>query len=868
MDLHALRILMVEDSPADAELLVRELRGLGRPFEHRRVAFADALRQALDEFEPHIVLSDYSMPGFGGADALGIVMDRAKDTPFIYVSGTLGEERAIEALQRGAWDYVLKENLRRLPAAVDRALRMAQERRERAEAQQALAQSEERFRSIVENSQDWIVEVDADFRITYTNPACEEVMGYAPEALIGTSLVSYLTEESADEVHGKVGLYVESRRGWSRWRLRWCHADGGARVLESSGMPLYGETGELAGYRGVNHDLTVVLEQKEKIQQLVRIHAVLSEVGNSVIRSVDRQSLLLNACRVAVEQGGFKAAGIAERGPRGTLQVVGSFGDQKLLGTVDPRQPMEMGENSAYHHHPSIIAMREQRTVLVENYEQADVPEDLRELMLANGVRSQVSLPLGAAPWGVLALYSDRVLASSEEELALLRRLGDDIDRAIEFIAKGERLEYLAFHNPLTGLPKRVAFQGQLQELLARGGQVVVAACNVQRMGRINSSRGRNFGDALLRQIGLRLERQPYSEFLVAHPEGDTFLLAYPANGMLDGECDDLDERLRLMGQAPFQVNNEHVYVSLRAGLALGPFQGDTAESLERNAMSALAGAREQRVHVKAYNAELRRVAMQRVELEHDLRRAIDEEQFELYYQPKYDAHSRRLVGAEAVIRWHHPGSGMVPPDVFVPILEDTGLIVPVGHWVMREALAMALAWRQFQPDLRIAVNISAREMRSATFLEECIEMLALHSADQPLDIEVTESVLMESVDQSIRVLEGLRNLGCRIAIDDFGTGYSSLNYLVRLPVDLVKIDRSFVSTLTQSPEIVALVNHMITLSHSLSLKVVAEGVEEEEQAKLLRLLRCDQLQGYLFGRPIPAPQFASQVLGLSADND
>jgi PAS domain S-box-containing protein len=868
MDLQSLRILMVEDSPADAELLVRELRGLGRPFEHRRVAFAEALRQALDEFEPHIVLSDYSMPGFGGADALQIVMERAKDTPFVYVSGTLGEERAIEALQRGAWDYVLKENLRRLPAAVDRALRMAQERRERAEAQQALAESEERFRSIVESSQDLIIEVDPDFTITYANPASEDVIGYAPEELAGTPVLPYLTEDAVREVEEKLGGYVEQHRSWSRWRLRWHHRDGGTRMLEGSGMPLYAADGTLAGYRSVNHDITLVIEQRERIEQLARIRAVLGEVGNSVMRSADRKSLLLNACRVAVEQGGFKAAGIAERGPRDALQVVSTFGDRALLGSVNPAETMGTDPSSPYYDHPSIVAFREQRVVVIEDYETADVPEGLRRLMLANGVRSQVSLPLGPAPWGVFALYSDRARSNTPDELALLGRLADDIDRAIEFIGKSERLEYLAFHNPLTGLPNRVAFQGQLQELLASGGQVVVAACNVQRMGRINSSRGRNFGDALLRQIGLRLERQPYAEFLVAHPEGDTFLLAYPANGTLDGECDDLDERLRLMGQAPFQVNNEHVYVSLRAGLALGPFQGDTAESLERNAMSALAGAREHRVHVKAYNADLRRVAMQRIELEHDLRRAIDDEQFELYYQPKYDAHSRRLVGAEAVIRWHHPGNGMVSPDIFVPVLEDPGLVVPVGHWVMREALAMALTWRQFQPDLRIAVNISAREMRSATFLEECIEMLALHSTDQPLDIEVTESVLMESVDQSIRVLEGLRDLGCRVAIDDFGTGYSSLNYLVRLPVDFVKIDRSFVSTLTQSPEIVALVNHMITLSHSLSLKVVAEGVEEEEQAKLLRLLRCDQLQGYLFGRPMPASQFARDVLGLLAEDD
>ena len=862
MQREPLRILMVEDSAADAELLVRELRRLGRPFEHRRVSSQQELMQTLAAFAPDIVLSDYTMPGFGGADALEIVIQRAPETPFVYVSGTIGEERAIEALQRGAHDYVLKENLRRLPTAIERALRMARERREHERMQRALAKSEERFRTIVENSQDWIVEVDPDLRITYANPAAKDVIGYAPEELVGMSALEHLSPESRAEVREKLGQYVAQHQGWARWRLRWRHRSGESRILESSGAPVFESDGGLAGYRGVNHDITTLLAQKERIQQLARIHALLGEVGNSVMRSVDRKSLLVNACRVAVEQGGFAAAGIAERGLRDALHVVGTFGSRPMLAGVNPAQPMDIGEGSPFHAHPSVIAFRENHPVVVENFETADVPEDLRRHMLDNGVRSQVSLPLGEGPWGVMALYSDRVLVGDPEELALLRRLADEIDRAIDFIGKGERLEYLAYHNPLTGLPNRVAFLGQLQAMLERGGRVAVAACDVQRLGRINASRGRDFGDALLRQIARRLENQPLPEFLLAHPEGDTFLMAYPAHGQTDGEAEDLDARLRVVEQLPFEVNAESVYASLRAGLVIASKETEeTAEVAERKAMEALAAAVEQRARVKPYSADLRKSALQRIELEHDLRLAIAQAQFELHYQPKFDAHSRRLVGAEALIRWRHPRRGLVSPDAFVPILEDTGLVVPVGQWVMRQALATALEWRRLQPGLRIAVNISAREMRSATFLEECIQLLAPHADDQPLDVEVTESVLMDHVNENIRVLEGLRNLGCRVAIDDFGTGYSSLSYLVRLPVDEVKIDRSFISTLAHSPEVMALVNHMITLSHSLSLKVVAEGVEEEEQAKLLRLLRCDQMQGYLFGRPATAEDFAATLL-------
>jgi EAL domain-containing protein (putative c-di-GMP-specific phosphodiesterase class I) len=277
--------------------------------------------------------------------------------------------------------------------------------------------------------------------------------------------------------------------------------------------------------------------------------------------------------------------------------------------------------------------------------------------------------------------------------------------------------------------------------------------------------------------------------------------------------------------------------------------------------MAALAEAEKRGVRIHAYSEDLRKRAARRVEIERDLRRAIEAQDFELHYQPKYQAATQRLIGAEALLRWRHPVNGLISPAEFIPVLEETGLIVPIGRWVMRTALATALAWRDAgHGNLRIAVNVSSRELRHNRFLSTCQALLAPHAGQQPLDIEITESVLMADIDHSIHLLDGLRQLGCRIAIDDFGTGYSSLNYLARLPTDTLKIDQSFVALLAHSPETMSLITNIISLAHSLSLDVVAEGVEEEEQAKLLRLLRCDVLQGYLLGRPMPAAEFAERL--------
>jgi PAS domain S-box-containing protein/diguanylate cyclase (GGDEF)-like protein len=860
MEASRLRVLLVEDSTADAELILRALREYPEPFEHARVASEEALRRALAEFRPDVVLSDFSMPGFSGKQALAIVREEDPALPFLFVSGTIGEEAAIEALRRGAVDYVLKDNMRRLASAVERALRSADEQQQRRQMERALRESEERFRTIVESSKDWIWEIDPQALITYSNPAIERILGHAPASLLGRSCEALLYPEDIEDARGTLYDAIAAGRSWSRLRLRFVHRDGTVRTLESSGTPLLDEQGRLTGYRGIDHDITELLEQQDRIRHLARLHAVLGGVGNSLLRIRDRARLLDDVCRVVVTEGGFDAAAVGLPAEGGTLRIANSHGDHRVLGCL--RHLDELGEEVQMQR-PGFQVLQGGSPLFLSNLEAGDAGElgaVVREPLLAAGVRALAVLPLGEPSWGVLALYSCEPQAFNSEERELLERLRVEIDFGVDSIAKSERLEFLAYRNPVSELFNRVAFQQRLDSMLPE--EVCVALVDVERFAAINESRGRAFGDLLLHQVGARLRALVGASTLVAHPEADNFAFAYRASGTVETELQRLEELLDEFEKEPFEVDGQEIRLGFRAALAVAPDHGLDAETLGNNAAAALGEAKKRGLRLFGFNEELRGRAARRHALEHELRVAIETGQFELYYQPKFRAADQRLVGAEALLRWRHPERGMVSPAEFIPLLEESSLIEPVGRWVMQEALRAGLAWRARRPGFRIAVNVSARELRHVRFLDQVRALLQPHAGDQVLDIEVTESMLMEEIESSIHLLDSLRDLGCKVAIDDFGTGYSSLNYLARLPVDTIKIDQSFIGVLTQSPQTLALVTNMIGLAHSLSLDVVAEGVEEEGQAQLLRLLRCDILQGYLLGRPMPAAEFEARMLG------
>lgn len=460
-----------------------------------------------------------------------------------------------------------------------------------------------------------------------------------------------------------------------------------------------------------------------------------------------------------------------------------------------------------------------------------------------------------------LAWTLERALRSNRDRLAreegLERQLTASIRRFQVYAdASGERLRYLALHHPVSGLPNRHALACYLSGL-APDQPIAIAAVEINKTAHIASARGHAFAERIFSQMGSQLRREGV---FVSHVEGPLFLTAWNPAGTLEQEAAQLEAQLVCLEEQGTELDGQEVHVTFRAGIAVG--LAHERESVEKDAHAALSKAFKHGQRLVPFNEEVRRRVARTIDLERELRHALDREEFELHYQPKVSASTGRLTGAEALLRWRRQDDRLVSPADFIPLLEDTGLIVPVGRWVMAQALATTLHWRRtLWPGLRVAVNVSAQEFRHRDFLTRATDLLEPFAACQPIDIELTESVLVEDVEQSADVLQQVRNLGCKIDIDDFGTGYSSLNYLIKLPIDGIKIDRSFIAVLTESPEKMAISSTIISLAHSLGLSVVAEGVEREDQARLLHLLRCDFLQGFLFGRSMDAQAFAETFL-------
>jgi diguanylate cyclase (GGDEF)-like protein len=388
---------------------------------------------------------------------------------------------------------------------------------------------------------------------------------------------------------------------------------------------------------------------------------------------------------------------------------------------------------------------------------------------------------------------------------------------------------------------------------------------DLERFKNINDSLGRATGDTLLKQVAQWLAQRLGGENLVARLEADHFAIVLPEIRE-EGDLSSLFDRTSeaFLGHT-FRLNDTHeLRIAAKAGVAIYPDDGTDVDALFRNAEAALKMAKRSGSRYLFHTQKMTEAVADKLVLENQLRQAIDNHEFVLHYQPKVNMLSGEVTGAEALIRWNKPDTGLVPPGMFIPILEETGLIYEVGRWALSQAIADFLRWRNSgYAAVPIAVNVSPLQLRNPGFVAEIESKIAVdpHAA-AGIELEITESMIMENFAQNTANLQAIRNKGVRIAIDDFGTGFSSLGYLSKLPVDTMKIDRSFVIEMTADPRGLALVSTIITLAHALKLKVVAEGVETEEQASLLRLLSCDEMQGYLFSKPLAADIFEAKFLG------
>ena len=405
-------------------------------------------------------------------------------------------------------------------------------------------------------------------------------------------------------------------------------------------------------------------------------------------------------------------------------------------------------------------------------------------------------------------------------------------------------------------------FRERLSQMLANAKHgrtsVTVALADIKRFRQVNETFGREMGDALLQAFGQRLRSLWPEPENVARVGSDCFALALSDPGRTRDALDiaaKLDKCLRQARAAPFAMDGTEIHISLSVGVAAHPPDGDDVDVLFRNAEAALKKAKVSGEPIVFYRPDMNARVAQTLMLENRLRRAIEQEHFILHYLPKIESASGRVTGMEALLRWQDPDSGLVPPGEFIPILEETGMILEVGAWATRKALAESRAWRTIHGEsVRIAVNVSPVQLKQRDFVDSVRRAIEGSGDARPqLDIDLTESVIMDDVDETVSKLAAIREMGVNVTVDDFGSRHSSLAYLVKLPVNALKIDRSFVATMTANSRSMTLVSTIISFAHALDLEVIAEGVESEDQAKLLRLLKCDEMQGYLFSKPLPA---------------
>ncbi len=712
---------------------------------------------------------------------------------------------------------------------VTRIIGVAKDITDQIEASESLRDSEQRYRMLAESISDVICSTDNQLALNYISPSVSAVLGYDvdwvfkngwqsiianPQQLAGIySLVEQVSRALGDaEALSKLRDAVQTQL----FLFDCLRADGRKVPIELRLVLVWDEHGAFEGILGVGRDIS----QQRRAEKDLRMAATVFEHSTSAILITDPAGYIVQANEAFSRVSGYAVADVLDQLPN--------------MLTVDEQQEAHL------------------RYVLKQLHQHSTWEG---EVWLKR--RSGEHYPAWV---GITAVFDD------EGDLASYVCFFSDIS---ERKASEQRIHRLAYYDALTHLPNRTLFQDRLHTALQSAERqkswVVLMFLDLDRFKPINDSLGHAAGDRMLKEMATRLLGCVAEDDTVARMGGDEFtLLLQPrvSREMALNRAIHVAEQILASLVKPFVLEGREFFVTASIGIALSPQDGNELSQLMKNADTAMYHAKERgKNNFQFYQADMNASALERLELESDLRHALDQNEFVLYYQPQFSGDGKRLTGAEALLRWRHPRRGLVPPGDFIPVLEELGLVVDVGDWVISEACRQLKTWHQNKVRVpKVSVNISARQFsdgqlgtRIATILEDT----GLPPAC--LELELTESILMREVNEALHILDSLKNLGLSIAVDDFGTGYSSLNYLKQFPIDVLKIDRTFVDGLPSGEQDAQIARAIIAMAHSLNLAVIAEGVETHEQLDFLREHGCDEVQGYLFGRPMPANRFEAQ---------
>jgi diguanylate cyclase (GGDEF)-like protein/PAS domain S-box-containing protein len=848
------RVLVVDDEP---EVLVALEDVLSDDHEVLKASSPERALTVLErEHDVAVVMSDQRMPGMTG-DELLTRLRESSDATRVMVTGYAELGAVIRAVNNGnIFAYVTKPwDSNELRMTVNKSV-------EHFELLRELARERQLLEDLMDNVPDAIYFKDRELRFQHLNRAYAERMALADGVdALGKRLrdLGVHPELAADFERSEREVIAQGRA--VNDLVRELETPAGRRFYSTTLAPIRGLGDSVQGLVGISRDVTVRHETERALRRLTRVRTVLGAVNAAIVRVRDRVTLMRETCRIAVEDGGLLAAGLfLTKGEDGTVTdgVAHGASNETLWQLVAEDASRSEASNGASGGAvpPRIVN---------------DLPGVVDDASVAAIVRAggkslgMFPLVVDSAVVGHFVLVAPQPQFFDSEEARLLRELTDNIVFAFDHLEKSARLDFLAYYDELTGLPKRSLLTDRLNQLLPgrlKGdGALAVLLVDVSRFRQVNDTLGRSGGDELLVQIAARLTGFLGQRDTLARFDSNAFALVLTEPGEEPELATFVEREILSSLTPPFVVRDTELRIAARVGVAMFPSDATDADELIRNAEAALANARAKAQPYLFYAPSMNARLAEKLSLETRLRRALEEEQFLLHYQPKVELKSGAIVGLEALIRWKDPERGLVSPVEFIPVLEETGLILDVGAWVLDRAASQYESWVAdgLSPP-RIAVNVSALQLAQRRFVRTVEQVLERRSSARGgIDLELTESVLMEDLAGNIEKMRALKEQGVCIAIDDFGTGYSSLGYLSRLPIDALKVDRSFVIRMVDDPQDMTIVTTIISLAHSLDLKVIAEGVETADQARLLKLVKCDQIQGYLIGRPQPPSDVATQ---------
>lgn len=869
---HTCRILYVDDSRFDRELVKDALTATSSRFLLTEAASRAEFEALLANAQYDLVLSDFNIVGFEGLQVIDAVKAQHPDVPVVIVTGTGSEEIAVEAMKRGASDYVIKtpQHIQRLSHTIHAVIEQNQRRQEHERVERAMHRIS-RARKVMAECNHTLVHANAETELL--QEMCRIVVesggyrmawiGYAngerDEAVIPMAHAG----EGQDYLSELLAVWAQGKRDWSP-SIRAVQSGRTYAIPDIAAVQGHDDWCTHALIHGYRSVTALPLKDGNRVFGALTVYesepheldteeiAMFEELAEDISYGVISQRI-----KLAREQADM------------TLRVT----EEKLTSILNSIDNIVWSTSKSELLYINPVAERIYGRPLADFYQNKDLwfeaihPEDqerVRDAMqsLLDGgalmLEYRVVQPNGEIFW---LEARTRAVRDSKGRLVRIDGVASDIS---ERKAHEAHIEYLATHDALTGLANRNMLGDRLRRAVSHARRtnqlLALLFLDMDRFKDVNDSFGHTFGDKLLQAVAARLQEQVRDSDTVSRHGGDEFIVLLTNLGTPEDVSKIVGKLLNSFA-APFIIDNHKLYVTVSIGASVYPNDGNDIEILLKNADTAMYRAKDESGSgFQFYSQEMGARAIERVELEGALRRAVEHQEFMLLYQPQVDLGSGRIVGAEALIRWRHPVMGLITPERFIPLAEEIGLIVPIGEWVLRTACAQGKAWQDAGlPHIRVAVNLSARQFRREGLLDSVVKALRNAAFDaQYLELELTESMVMNGAEQFIAKLHALKEVGVQLSIDDFGTGYSSLSYLKRFSVDRLKIDQSFIRDIAINPDDAAITRSVIALGHSLNLKVIAEGVETEEQLGFLRGSHCDEMQGYYFSKPVSADEFAA----------